>query len=61
MKKEEELLEVARDLGPEKFLKRSKSICESLTWKDENLCEKTGKEKSRQLIECIEETKPLNS
>jgi hypothetical protein len=61
LKKEEELLEVARDLGPEKFLKRSKSICESLTSKDENLREKTGKEKSKQLMERIEETKPPNS
>jgi hypothetical protein len=61
-KKETELLEVARHLGPKKFLKRSKSICKSLTLKEENnLREKTGKEKSKQLMERIDETKPPNS
>jgi hypothetical protein len=60
LKKEKELLEVARHLGPEKFLKRSKSIYESLTSKEENLREKTGKEKSTKLIALIGETKPPN-
>jgi hypothetical protein len=58
LKKEKELLEVPRHLGPEKFLKRSKSICESLTSKEENLRERTGKEKSKQLMARIDETKP---
>jgi hypothetical protein len=60
LKKEKELLEVARHLGPEKFLKRSKSICESSTSKEENLRERTGKEKSKQLIARIDNTKPPN-
>ena len=60
LKKEKELLEVARHLGPEQFLTRSKSICESLTSKDENLREKTGKEKSKQLMARIDENKPPN-
>ena len=55
LKKEKELLEVARHLGPEQVLTRSKSICESLTSKDENLREKTGKEKSKQLMARIDE------
>jgi hypothetical protein len=50
LKKEKELIEVARHLGPKNLLKQSKSICESLTSKEENLREKTGKEKSKQLI-----------
>jgi hypothetical protein len=60
LKKEKELLEVASHLGPEKFLKRSKSICESLTSKEENLRERTGKEKSKQLMARIDETIPPN-
>jgi hypothetical protein len=60
LKKEKELLEVASRLGPEKFSKRSKSICESLTSKEENLRERTGKEKSKQLMAPINETKPPN-
>jgi hypothetical protein len=55
-----ELLEVARHLGSEKFLKRSKSINDSLTSKEENLREKTGKEMSTKLIARINETKPPN-
>ena len=41
-------------------MKRSKSIYESLTSKEENLREKTGKEKSTKLIALIDETKPPN-
>jgi hypothetical protein len=60
LKKEMELLEVARQLGPEKFSKQLKSIYESLTSKEENLREKTGKEKLTKLIARINETKPPN-
>jgi hypothetical protein len=60
LKKEMGLLEVARHLGSEKFLKRSKSIYDSLTSKEENLREKTGKEKLTILIARINETKPPN-
>jgi hypothetical protein len=42
------------------FLKRSKSICKSLTSKEEILREKTGKENSKQLMASIDETKPPN-
>jgi hypothetical protein len=58
LKKEKELLEVASHLGLEEFLKRSKSIYKSLTSKEENLRERTGKEKSKQLMARIDETKP---
>jgi hypothetical protein len=54
LKKEKELLEVAGHLGPKEFLKRSRSICESLTSKEENLRERTGKEKSNQLMARID-------
>jgi hypothetical protein len=60
MKKERELLAVAKHLGPENWLKRSKSIYESLTSKEENLREKTGKEKSNKLMARIDENKPPN-
>jgi ERCC4-type nuclease len=55
-----ELLEVARHLCSKKFLKGFKSINDSLTSKEENLREMTGKEKSTKLIACIKETKPPN-
>jgi hypothetical protein len=60
LKKEKELLGVANHLGQVLFLKRSKSIYESLISKEENLREKTGKEKSQQLMARIDETKPTN-
>jgi hypothetical protein len=60
LKKERELLEVASHLGPKNFLKQSKSICKSLTSKEENLRDRTGKEKSKQLMARIDETKPPN-
>jgi hypothetical protein len=60
LKKEMELLEVARHLNSEKFMKRSKSIYDSLTLKEENLREKIGKEKPTKLIARINENKPLN-
>jgi hypothetical protein len=60
MKEERELLAVARHLRPKNWLKRSKSIYESLTSKEENLREKTGKEKSKKLMARINKTKPPN-
>jgi hypothetical protein len=60
LKKEKELCEVARHLGPEKFLKQSKSIYKSLTSKEDNLHEKTGNEKLTKVIARINETKPPN-
>jgi hypothetical protein len=60
LKKEKELLGVANHLGQVLFLKRSKSIYESLISKEENLREKIGKDKSEQLMARIDETKPPN-
>jgi hypothetical protein len=39
-------------------LKQSKSIYETLTLKEEKLCEKSGKEKSNKMMACINENKP---
>jgi hypothetical protein len=60
LKNEKELLEVARHLGPKNFLKQSKSIYGRLTLKEENLREKTEKEKLTKLMARIYETKPPN-
>jgi hypothetical protein len=47
LKKEKELEAVARHLGPDTYLKRSKGIYEALTSKEENLREKIEKEKPK--------------
>jgi hypothetical protein len=61
LKKEQELQAVAIHLGPDDFLKRSKSIYETLLSKEENLREKTGKEKSSKMMSRIDEIKPPNA
>ncbi len=42
-------------------MKRSKSIFKTLNSKEENLREKTGKEKSQKMMAGIDEIKPLNA
>jgi hypothetical protein len=61
LKKEQELQGVARHLGPEMFLVRSKRIFEALTSKEENLREKISKAKSRKMMAHIDENKPSNA
>jgi hypothetical protein len=61
LKKEQELQAVARHLGPDAYLKRSKSIFKTLISKEENLREKTGKEKSQKMMARIDEIKPPNA
>jgi hypothetical protein len=61
LKKEQELQEVAQHLGPEDYLKHSKSIYITLTSKEENLCEKIGKEKSTKMMARIDTNKLPNA
>jgi hypothetical protein len=61
LKKEQELQSVARHLGPEDYLTRSKSIYKTLTSKEENLREKISKEKSTKMMARIDAIEPLNA
>jgi hypothetical protein len=48
-------------LAAKDYLKHSKSIYETLTSKEENMCEKIGKAKSTKMMAGIDANKPPNA
>jgi hypothetical protein len=58
---EKELEAVARHLGPDAYMERSKGIYKALTSEEENLREKIRKEKSKEMMVPINKIKPPNA